>query len=311
MCPSSGAGEPAISTEDAGVVGTDRIVPDVPQDAGPRRFAGAFTNRFFSDKSSEAPSSAPEDVIEEKAAVDWVSPAYTVSRTVNIAPEQAIANRCIAYSAGDSPEFDSYRVLRTKLLQCAREKGGNAVMVTSAVPGEGKTLTALNLACTLAREIHQTVLLVDCDLRRQMIHRYLGYESDKGLIDYLLNDTPIPELITWPGIEKLTVISGGRSIAGSSELLGSPRMRDLVADMKTRYPERFIIFDVPPLLAGADALAFAPLADHIVVAVQEGTTSIHDVNRAMKLVAREKVLGLVLNRQRRATDTVHYSVRRS
>ena len=182
-------------------------------------------------------------------------------------------------------------------------------MMTSAVPGDGKTLTSINLAVSLAQDFQQTVLLVDCDLRRQSIHHYLGYGSDKGIIDYLLNDTPVSELITWPGIEKLTVISGGRPISGSCELLGSPRMKELVADMKCRYPDRFVIFDVPPLLAGADALAFVPLVDHVVVTVNEGETSLHDLNKALQLIPSEKILGLVLNRHKSMSNIVQYSVR--
>jgi len=166
------------------------------------------------------------------------------------------------------------------------------------LPGEGKTLTAINLAFTFAREFKQTVLLVDCDLRQQKIHEYLGYPSEKGLIDYLLDDTPIADLITWPGMEKLTLISGGRTAVGSSELLGSPRMKELVDDMKNRYPDRFIIFDVPPVLSAADALAFAPMIDHILVVVRAGGTSIQDVRKSLKLIPKEKVMGLVLNREK-------------
>ena len=121
-------------------------------------------------------------------------------------------------------------------------------MVTSALPGEGKTLTAINLAFTFAKEFKQTALLVDCDLRQQQIHKVLGFPSEKGIVDYLLNDCPVQELFVWPGVEKLTVISGGKTVNDSSELLGSPGMKNLVADMKNRYPDRYVFFDVPPLL---------------------------------------------------------------
>lgn len=235
--------------------------------------------------------------VSEKPKTGWLSPSYTQSRVVKLNPVTLAENRCVAYRA-DSPEMDAYRVLRTKILQHSQGSGGNTIMVTSSVAGEGKTLTAINLAFTFAKEFQQTVLLVDCDLKKQSIHQCLGYESDKGIIDYLLNDTPVSELITWPGVEKLTIISGGRSISGSSELLGSQRMRELVADMKDRYPDRYVIFDVPPILSGADALTFAPLVDHVIVAVEEGQTSIVDVKKALKMIPHEKVVGLVLNRQK-------------
>jgi len=256
------------------------------------------------------PDSEVPAVADEKPRTGWHSPNYSLSRSVTLDPVVLAANRCIIQRASDSVETDAYRLLRTRILQRCKETGGNTIMITSAVPGEGKTLTAINLSLILARELLQTALLVDCDLRRQSVHRYLGYESEKGLIDYLLNDTPVSELITWPGIEKLTVISGGRPFTGSSELLGSVRMKELVADMKTRYPDRYVIFDVPPLLAGADALAFVPLVDHVVVTVNEGETPIPDVNKALQMIPREKVLGLVLNRHQSNSDLIRYQARR-
>jgi non-specific protein-tyrosine kinase len=169
-------------------------------------------------------------------------------------------------------------------------------MVTSALPGEGKTLAAINLAFTLAREFQHTVLLVDGDLRKQSVHKYLGCAGEKGLVDYLADGVPVSELITWPGIEKMTVISGGRSFQESAEILGSPRMKELVSDMKSRYPERYILFDVPPILTAADALSFAPLVDRVIVVVQAGKTSRDDVKKALQFLPKEKILGLVLNR---------------
>ncbi len=243
----------------------------------------------------------PGAVTGDREKMGWVSPKYTISRPVQLVPDTLAANRCVGFFH-DAPEVEYYRLLRTQILHCAREKGGNTLMVTSSVPGEGKTLTAINLAFTFAREFKQTVLLVDCDLRKQKIHEYLGYPSDKGLIDYLLDDAPVSDLITWPGIEKLTLISGGRTTFGSSELLGSPRMKELVDDMKSRYPDRFIIFDVPPVLSAADALAFAPIIDHILVVVRAGSTSVQDVKKSLQLLPKEKVVGTVLNRQKFAAD---------
>ena len=225
----------------------------------------------------------------------WHSPTYTVSRSVTLDPATVLGNRCVAF-AGHAPEVERYKMLRTQIMRRSEQDGGNTVMVTSAIAGEGKTLTAINLAMTFAKEFSQTALLVDCDLRQQQIHDILGYNGAKGLADYLLDGEPLANLIVWPGIEKLTVISGGRTIAGSSEFLGSPGMKELVRDMKTRYPERYVIFDVPPVLAGADALALAPLVDYIVVVVQAGRTTGKEVQKTLQLLPKEKVVGLVLNR---------------
>jgi len=238
---------------------------------------------------------------EGKEKAGWVSPTYSQSRRVVLDAPTVVENRCIGILP-DAPELEFYKVLRTHILQRTRATGANTVMITSAFAGEGKTLTAINLALTFAKEFRQTALLVDCDLRQQKIHNYLGTGGEKGLIDHLLNDVPVNELIVWPQIEKLTVISGGMPFHESSELLGSPKMRELIAEMKGRYPDRYILFDVPPVLVGADALAFAPLVDWILVVVQSGSTQVSEINRALQVLPRQKILGLVLNRQRQVTN---------
>jgi protein-tyrosine kinase len=238
---------------------------------------------------------APPAPVKGSEKEGWVSPSYTQSRQIVLNPKQLLANRCVGYLCG-SYESESYKVLRTRLLQQTGEQGGTTIMITSALPGEGKTLTAVNLSLTFAKEYNQTVLLVDSDLHKQSVHECLGFESNRGLADYLLNGTALADLIVWPGVEKFTVISGGRAVMTSSELLGSPRMKGLVKDLKSRYPDRYVFFDVPPVLAGADALAFAPQVDHIILVVRAGSTSMEDVKLALDLLPRKKVLGVVLNR---------------
>jgi len=233
--------------------------------------------------------------VSDKEKAGWLSPKYSQSRTVHLDAGFLAENRCLAY-LDNVPEAEAYRVLRTQVLQRTKGTGGNIIMVTSALPGEGKTLTAINLAFTFAREFQHTVLLVDGDLRKQSIHKYLGCAGEKGLIDYLVHDTPVSEIITYPGIEKMTLISGGASYKESAEILGSPRMKELVADMKGRYPERYVIFDVPPILTGADVLTLAPLMDQVIVVVLAGKTSMDDAGKALTFLPKEKILGFVLNR---------------
>lgn len=235
----------------------------------------------------------------------WVSPAYNVSREVRLDPSVLEENRCVAYNT-ESPQVEAYRVLRTRIMHRTREKGGITVMVTSALSGEGKTVTAINLALTFAKAFSQTALLVDADLKRQQVHQVLGFKSEKGLGNYLQEGCAVSDLVVWPGIEKLTIISGGKRIDGSSELLGSAAMKALVADMKGRYPNRYVFFDVPPVLAGADTIAFAPLVDHILFVVQAGRSSLEDVRKALQMLPKEKILGLVLNRQPDADASKYY-----
>jgi non-specific protein-tyrosine kinase len=261
-----------------------------------------------SETISESNNPVPETDLPVAEPIDrmklgWNSPSYSTSRSVTLDPHTLQGNRCIAFD-GDIATIDSYKVIRAQILERMKSSNANTLMVTSVLPGEGKTTTAINLAFIMAKEFQQTVLLVDCDLQQQDIHKRLGYQSDKGLINYLLDDVPLPELFTWPGIEKITLISGGRTIRDSSELLGSPRMKELVSDMKTRYPNRFVIFDMQSTFAGADTLVFSPLVDNILLVIQEGNSSAKDIKRAISLLPEDKLLGLMLNRHKAASHIV-------
>ena len=253
------------------------------------------------------PSELPEKIKvgEKLPANDWRPPVYSDSASIELNTKILLANRCICIEP-ESAEIDCYKVLRTKIQQMTRSNGWNTVMITSPRPGEGKTLTSINLALTFSRAFNQTVLLVDSDLRHQNVHRVLGFKSDSGLIDYLEQDKPLKEFIIWPGVDKLTLISGGRTIQNSTELLGSPKMKAVIEEMKSRYDDRYILFDAAPVLIGADALALAPLVDCIIMVVEEGRTSTKDVQKALEMIPREKFLGFVLNRQSKAV-TEEYS----
>jgi non-specific protein-tyrosine kinase len=251
-------------------------------------------------KKTETPTSAKEVHTEE-----WTPPVYSESKSIKLDLEKLARNRCVSMFP-DAREGEYYKILRTNIQHRLKEHGWNTIMITSVQPGEGKTLTSINLAVSFAKEFHQTVLLVDCDLRRQKINRYLNFSFDKGIADYLVNNCQLKDLIVWPNIEKLTIISGGKTIANSPELIGSPKMKALVQEIKKRYEDRYVIFDVPPLLGGADAIVFAPLVDSIIMVVEEGRTSLQDVKRAIEMIPSEKFLGFVLNRRKERIHGYYY-----
>lgn len=238
--------------------------------------------------------SIPSSRVEPTVPTVRESPNYAVARSVTLDPQRLANNLVVSYFP-EAPEMEQYRVLRARILQAAKDKGGNAIMVTSARPGEGKTLTAINLALTFAKSYSETALLVDCDLRRQKICETLGIAGGKGLGDYLTDGCTVSDMLTWPGVDKLAVISGGQPVSGSSELLGSPEMKRLVEEMKGRYGDRYVFFDVPAVLSGADALTFAPLADHILFVVRAGVTPAPEVRRALGMLPQGKIAGIVLN----------------
>jgi len=229
---------------------------------------------------------------------DWKPPVYAESNRINLDEPALVRNRCVCIQP-DAKELEFYKVLRTKIQFLTRHKGLNTVMVTSAREAEGKTLTCINLAMTFAKTFNQTVMLVDGDLRRQNVHRMLGYSSGVGLADYLSQGRSLKDLVVWPGIEQMTLISGGRTVSNSAELLSSPRMKAMVEEMKTRYEDRYVLFDSAPVLSGADAMALAAHVDCVVMVVEEGRTSLREVKEAISMLPAEKLLGFVLNRQKR------------
>lgn len=235
----------------------------------------------------EAPNRAPNNT--------WRAPEYTQSRQSDLDLEHLRRMRCIGFFS-TSAATSAYKILRTQVLQRMNARGWNTCMITSARPGEGKTLTAINLAFVGAKEFAQTVLLVDCDLKQQMVHKYLGVESAHGIADYLLKGTEVKDLITWPSVDKLTFISGGEPVTDSTELLNSPRMQTLIPEMKSRYADRIIIFDTPSLLEDADALAFLPQVEGVLVVADAGRTTKEDLRRTLTFIPQEKLLGFALNR---------------
>jgi capsular exopolysaccharide synthesis family protein len=220
------------------------------------------------------------------------------SQTQSVSLDEAVmrTNRIVS-GLEPGPFTESYKRLRTQVLQRFKENDWNVLGVTSPGDGEGKTLTAINLAISIAHEVNYTVLLVDANLRHPQLLERFGLPARKGLSDYLTGDTPIPELLLQPEpIEHLVIFPGGTPLANSAEMLNSPRMADLVQGMKSRYHGRIIIFDLPPVLTTADALAFSPYIDAALLVVEEGSTRKEDVERAVELLSTTNIVGTVLNK---------------
>ncbi|MCC5793937.1 MAG: exopolysaccharide biosynthesis protein, partial [Chromatiales bacterium] len=162
---------------------------------------------------------------------------YSQTKVIEVPEQTLLDNRLIA-ALPDHPYKDAYRMLRTRVLQTLRANNWNTLAVTGPASGCGKTLTATNLAISLAMEMTNTVLLVDLDLRKPSVHKYFGFEPDKGLSDYLAKQATLPEILVSPGIARLVVLPGREALPNSSEMLRSPTMVALVNELKHRYPER-------------------------------------------------------------------------
>ena len=252
--------------------------------------------------AAQAPLPEPNDETRgHDAAI-----SYSQTRVIPISDEVLRRNKIILGDENDEVAT-AYKILRTQVEQRLTAKNWNAIAITSPGAGQGKTITAINLSVALAREVDRTVLLVDLDLRNPSIHRRFEQRVDRGLVDYLLDDIPVHEILINPGIERLVILPVGRAVANSSELLKSPKMVRLVDELKSRYPSRTIVFDLPPALSADDMLAFAPYVDATLMVVEDGNTTKEELTRAVEMMEGSHLLGTVLNKaQGRPSNYPYY-----
>ncbi len=191
---------------------------------------------------------------------------------------------------------DAYRILRTQVLRHLRESGHTLLAVTSPGIGEGKSLTAINLAMSLILNPENRVLLVDCNLRRPQLHNLLGVDAGPGLSDYLNYGMSLSRLVVSAPGHRLAFLPAGRPIHNSAEMLASQKMRTLLRILKNEERGRFVIFDLPAVLPFADMLSFAPLVEAVLLVVEEGKTQVESITRAGGLLANANLIGTVLNK---------------
>jgi protein-tyrosine kinase len=214
----------------------------------------------------------------------------------------------VVLSEPDSPITEEYRKLKSKIVQLTQAGGGfqNTLMITSTMAEEGKSITALNLAITMAQEYDHTVLLVDADLRKPSLHKYLGIESELGLSDVLTKGIDVQDVLVQTGIGKLVFLPAGGIMANPVELFMSKKMKDLIYELKHRYTDRYIIFDAPPILPFAEVQSIAAIMDGVVFLVREGHAPVNAIKEAMSLLKDTKIFGVVYNDAEVSHDRQHY-----
>lgn len=213
------------------------------------------------------------------------------------------------------PDFSNeYRRIKRPILSNASGKTaslvnrGNLILITSAVPGEGKTHTAINLALSIAQERDHTVLLVDCDVTRKGVSHMLGVAERSGLVEVLENESlTIGDVLLRTDIPHLSLLSAGKQHEYVTELLASQRMYALVDEIVSRYEDRVIIFDGPPLLSTPQTAVLAGLVGQIVLVIEAGKTPQSVVEEALELIPEEKAAGLVLNKCESVTGRSGYN----
>jgi protein-tyrosine kinase len=260
------------------------------------------------------PPDAPGASLFGAAAAPAAKPAAppapaTVSRRVELDLDALVASGIVSPNAPRSQIADQYRVIKRPLITNAMGRGaapvenGNLIMVTSALAGEGKSFTAINLAMSIATELDNTVMLVDADVARPSVLRVLGLPASPGLLDLLVGDVAdMSSVLLKTNIDKLTLLPSGTPHLRATELLASDAMTQLIANIAHRYSDRIIIFDSPPLLLTTESRVLASHMGQIVMVVHAQKTLQTDVQHALASIESCPVKMMVLNQARNGSQ---------
>jgi len=251
-----------------------------------------------------APHAAPKAA--PKAAEADAHPAQKSStRRVELDLNRMRDLGMVTAAGGRTRLLEDFRVIKRPLLQRAfaeraeGEKPGNLIMVTSSLPGEGKTYCAINLAMSIAMELDHTVLLVDADVARPSVLRSLGLPAHRGLMDILVDDKiDMADVMLRTNVDTLSILPAGTSTPRATELLASSAMSTLVSEIANRYRDRVVIFDSPPLLLTSESRVLASHMGQIVMVVEAQTTTQHAVKEALRQLESYPNVNLIYNKTR-------------
>jgi len=258
------------------------------------RAAGDIVRRLDPAQAKDFPANA--------TASGVARPASRSVRTLRIDRERLRKQGMIVPDGGRTPIAESFRRVKRRILENVASRGtewppANLVLVTSALPGEGKTFCAINLAISMALELDHTVLLVDADVAKPSVLKELGLKAEKGLMDVLVaRGTNVSDVECGTDIEKLAILPAGTAHQHATELLASDTLRGLLRELAGRHRDRIIIFDSSPLLAASETSALAKQMGQIIVVVEAGKTIESALKEALGRLDSTKVTGLLLNK---------------
>lgn len=248
------------------------------------------------EQSAAKPAAAkPAPGDAQAGPQDALTINYTHTRKVELSDSVLVNNRIVAAFENDE-RAEPYRQLRTQILQKFRDNNWRTLAITSAHQDAGKTLTAINLAVALSKEVNQTVLLADMDFKGPNILEGIGIQASHGFVEYLKGEVELQEILVNPGLDRLSILPALPVEGNTSEILSSPAMKAALEDIVGRYSDRIIVFDLPPLLRDDDALVFTPYVDSTLLVIEEGVTTPAEVERCVSLLEGTELIGTVLNK---------------
>lgn len=230
---------------------------------------------------------------------------YTNTKTVELSAQHLEKNRIVAYNKSESATW-IFDKLRTQVLQKMQENNWNTIAVLSPTPASGKSFVAINLAISIANQPQKTAMLVDFDLRKPRVAKYLGLDCEKSLNDYLDGRAALQEALVNPGLPHLVVLPTMRPVSHPAEVLSSARVNALMQEISSRYESRIIIYDLPPILNADDALIMLKKVDCALLVVGNGMVKETEIEEAMHHIPKDKLLGVVLNKAEVSAEDYYY-----
>ena len=252
-------------------------------------------------------AAAPHFAVSDSAIPAAPAPEQRDIPTLHVNRRHLERNRIIAHSA-ENPLVSSYDVLRTKVLQAMNQEGWKVLVVTSPTPGCGKTVTATNLALSIARQPEQQAILLDLDLRKPAIAYDLGLQLDVDLATFLRGEAAIEDIMVHLDIAgpQFTVIGNRSSVPSPAEAIASREMKSLIEHLRNLSGGAVIIVDMPPVLVADDVIAFLPQADCCLLTVAEGSSTASEIESAESLLNGTNFLGCVLNKSSERFESYYY-----
>ena len=255
---------------------------------------------------AEAPRSpTPLPVATPVAPATPVKPREQSTKRVELDLNRMRDTGTVTAAGGRTMLVEDFRIIKRPLIKRAfaetveDERPANLIMITSSLPGEGKTYCAINLAMSIAMELDHTVLLIDADVARPSVLRTLGLPAQPGLMDILLDDQlDLADVMLHTNVDTLSILSAGTSTPRATELLASQSMRTFLHEIATRYPDRIVIFDSPPLLLTSEAHVLATHMGQIVLVVESETTTQHAVKESLRQLEGCSNVNLIYNKTR-------------
>ncbi|WP_031565289.1 XrtA-associated tyrosine autokinase [Rheinheimera texasensis] len=253
------------------------------------------------------PPAEPADKLVNAQAT--LSESKTASQFIDIDLDSLSKRNFVAKATERKLIYEEYRVIKRKLINNAfgplssSLKNPNLILVSSSRPGEGKTFTSVNLALSIALEQDKTVLLVDADVLRPNVSRTLEISVPRGLTDYLSSDSvDVTDIMYSTNVERLKLIAAGKPHHLSTELLASDKMAALVNEFASRYPDRIVIFDAPPLLGVNETSVLAAMCGQAVIVLEENKTKLNELEKAISLLPPDLATGFVINKAHYSRD---------